>query len=768
MKLVYILLFTFLSLNIAAKELSFDKDIRPILSNKCFSCHGFDGEKRDANLRLDTFEGATANLGGYSAIIPGKSHLSELIKRVESEDEDDIMPPEGDALTQEQITKLKLWINQGAKYERLWSYKNLTKPKSSQIKAPNVESDIDKFVLNKLLSKNLTFSEQATPAILIRRASLDLTGLPPSVNDVIAFEENPSNTAYELYINKLLQSKNFGERWATHWLDLARYGDSNGYQHDQRRTVWPYRDWVIKAFNDGMPFDQFTKEQIAGDLLKDPSHNQLIATGFNRCGPINIGGGSKVEETKYDLAKDRVNTIGTIFLGATLECAQCHNHKFDPITQKDYYRLLAYFYSSEEQVVPLTEHGAVKRVFGGEFILDTYPKDIKDHQTFANELIELGAKTVEANRIAIQIKQGLIHPTNGNELIKLAEEYQSKTLKMIEELDATYEHRMLIMREDENPKKAHILYRGNYTDKRESVSPGTPSSLHPLKPHKNSTRLELADWLVSKNNPLTARVIVNRLWEQLFGSGIVTTTEDFGFQGEQPSHPELLDWLASDFRDHWSIKKTLKTIMLSKTYKQSSNYRNVGDPTNRLLSRGPSKRLNAEFIRDNILSIAGLLNMKMGGPPIFPEQPDGIWKEILGNLDKEYPTSSETEGYRRSIYIIWRRGALHPILSTFDAPSRNTSISQRSSTNTPLQALVTMNEPLLIRAAESFAKNIKNHQGTIENKIYWAFRSAVSRAPSDLEIKILKHLKAKIPNENKAWFFIAHTILNLDEVVRNR
>ncbi|MCM8537012.1 MAG: PSD1 and planctomycete cytochrome C domain-containing protein [Lentisphaeraceae bacterium] len=778
-------------------DLSYTKDIRPILSDKCFKCHGFDDETRDADLRLDTYAGATADLGGYQAVTPGNIEKSELIKRILTHDEDDAMPPKGDRLSEKEVKLIKSWIENGAPYEKHWAYRTIEKPKTPEVKTSWARSDIDKFIANKL-PKNLQLSDDADPAILLRRLSLDLTGLPPKLEDVLAFEKDPSEENYEKFIDQYLAAKSFGERWAVFWLDLARYADSNAYQHDQRRTVWPYRDWVIKALNDDMTFDQFTIEQLAGDLLPNPTRKQLIATAFNRVGPLNLSGGSKVEETRYDLAKDRINTVGTVYLGATLECAQCHNHKFDPITQKEYYKLLAYFRPAEDRTYPLNNRGALKRVFGGELILDSYPIDQPDHDKFSKELIQLGTEAIKAKRISDLIHQGLREKDPKIDYIAKAKKLSKVTSEMVKETyDSNAEHRMWIMRDVEKADKTHVLKRGNYLTPGDEVEPGTPGVLHPVKKSAKANRLELANWLIDQNNPLTARVMVNRFWNELFGRGLVSTTEDFGFQGELPSHPQLLDWLADDFKSHWSIKTSLKKIVLSSTYRQNSNFGKASqsDPHNIYLSHGPRQRLAAEFIRDNLLAISGNLSSKMGGAPVYPPQPDGLWDEILMNYDTSYPTSTGDDIYRRSVYVIWRRGSLFPGFSTFDAPVRTACVSQRSRTNTPLQALLTLNEPVLIEAATNFAKRIKDHSGTDQEKITWAFRTSLSRKPSKAELQILSDLLAskKLNNKGKIaeldqslerysknefllalnedelpWFYIAHTLMNLDEVIRKR
>ncbi|MCH2208874.1 MAG: DUF1549 and DUF1553 domain-containing protein, partial [Lentisphaerales bacterium] len=573
--------------------------------------------------------------------------------------------------------------------------------------------------------------------------------------------------------------------------------DSNGYQHDQRRTVWPYRDWVIKALNDNMPFDQFTIEQVAGDLLPNPTRKQLLATGFNRCGTVNLAGGSKPEETRYDLAKDRVNTIGTVYLGATLECAQCHNHKYDPISQEEYYKLLAYFRPAADRTYALSGRGTKKRVFGGELILDNYPIDQPDHDEFSQEILSHAAETVKTKRLSDLIIQGRLKKDPEMDYVKISKKLNKKADMLVGQYDQNAPYRAWIMQDVAMPDKTYILKRGSYLTPGEEVQAGTPEVLHAIDGERSSNRLELARWLIDRENPLTARVMVNRFWNELFGRGIVTTTEDFGYQGALPSHPQLLDWLAAEFMKDWSIKGILKTIVLSSTYRQGSakgQALNI-DPENIYLSSGPRNRLSAEMIRDNLLGISGLLSAKMGGVPVYPPQPKGLWDEILDNHDKVYPTSTGEDVYRRSVYVIWRRGSLFPGFSIFDAPARNACVSHRTRTNSPLQALVTMNEPVLVEAAVALAHKIKDYSGSLDEKIIWAFRKCLARAPQAEELDILKKLyeenkitASEVVTKDKTgankyeendfllsassevvpWFYVAHTLMNLDEVIRKR
>jgi hypothetical protein len=757
-----------------ADEISYDRDVRPILSAKCFKCHGFDPDTRKAGLRLDTFEGATHGPHDYAALLPGKPDTSDLISRVTTTDEDDRMPPKGAALSAKEVQVLKDWIAQGAKYAGHWSYQPIANPKPPAVKQKNWPyNPIDNFILAKLEHAGRTPAPVADPAVLLRRVYLDLTGLPPSVQVVEAFEAKPTQANYERIVRQLLDNKAFGEHWARWWLDLARYAESTGYSGDFLHIMWPYRDWVVKSLNEGKPFDQFTIEQVAGDLLPKPTRDQQVATAFYRAGAVTLDGGNKPDEIQWMMARDRVNTTGTVWLAATVECAQCHTHKFDAITTKEYYQLAAYFRSNDEEIISLGLRDAVKRLYGSTMMLDSYPSNKMSEDEMRNKATDLSGRIREAKLISDQIVQGRRKPVPGEpDYVQLAKDLNEKESDpIINHYDRYASYRLWVMKDRPLPRSCTILKRGDYEAPGEVVTPGTPAALHPLKRNKISNRLELAQWLVSRDNPLTARVVANRLWNEVFGRGIVTTTEDFGRQGAAPSHPELLDWMATSFMDGgWKMKKLLFTIVTSSTYRQSSDRTDPLVPEE-LFAFGPRHRLTAEGVRDNALAISGLLDRKMGGPSVFPPQPEGMWREIFQSSVPEYPTSSGDSIYRRSIYVYLRRGAFFPLFSTFDAPTRDVSTTKRLRSNTPLQALALMNETTFVEAAKAFATQIRNHQGSDREKLVWAFRSCVARKPADGELAVLEKLMDEpggFMAEDNSWFNVAHTLLNLDETVVKR
>lgn len=753
-----------------AAGVSYNDDVRPILSAKCFKCHGFDPETRRAGLRLDTREGALANASGDAAVVPGHPDSSPLLERVLTTDPDDRMPPKGEPLTATEVDILRRWIEQGANYEPHWAYAPVKKPAPPRVARSGwVRNPIDNFILSRLEAEGIAPSAVAPPAMLIRRVYLDLTGLPPPIEAVEAFEARPTAANYERIVRKLLRSPAFGEHWGRWWLDLARYADSTGYQHDFRRVTWPYRDWVIKALNADMPFDRFTIEQVAGDLLPNPTRDQRVATGFYRVGSVNLSGGAKPEEIQWMMAKDRVNTTGTVWMASTLECAQCHTHKYDPFTQKEYYQLAAYFRAGAEEAIPLEHRGGLKRMYGATLILDGYPKkDLSDNVLHARAR-DVSKRLLETKVISDQIVQGRRERmADEPDYVQLALDIRNKEAQPLVELyDRTTPYRMWVMQDTDRPRPCHLLKRGDYLSPGEEVSPATPEVLHELKKGKKPNRLELARWLVSRDNPLTARVMVNRWWNEIFGRGIVTTTEDFGYQSALPSHPKLLDWLASDLMDNgWSMKRALYKMVTSATYMQSSD-RGADPAPEHLFAYGPRFRLTAEAVRDTLLAISGLLVNELGGEPVCPPQPEGLWREIQQVLDPEYPTSTGRDVYRRSVYVVWRRGSLFPAFATFDAPVRTASITKRVRTNTPLQALTLMNEPVFLDAASAFAKLIQSQPGDANAKLTWAFRRSVARAPTDDERQVLSDLLESSSPED-AWFAVAHTLLNLDETIVKR
>ncbi len=894
---------------------SFSRDIRPILSGKCFKCHGPDREAREADLRLDRRESAI----DADVIVPGNPAESWILDVVSSDDPDLRMPAKGDPLSSEEIELLRAWIENGAEYEAHWAYQKpqkLERPEVSDRSWPS--SELDYFVLNRMEEAGFKPAPMAEPAVLLRRLYLDLIGLPPSVEAVTSFEAEPTKRNFEARVDYLLQSPRFGEKWATGWLDLARYADSNGYQHDDLRTMWPYRDWVIDALNDDMPFDQFSIEQLAGDLLAEPTTSQLVATGFNRNVPTNFSGGTKVPEVRADVLHDRVATTGAVWLGLTLECAQCHDHKFDDISQKEYYQLYAFFNKAipevsqkgvdmfrkyfsgrevtvfqspsdrqraeelqreiglEEEIIANLEQPAeddpTEGALAQTVLLDfekpdslagndvTHPASVSlvedtpgegghsartevrpDAETghyfgsgFAIPAIDLSEtkeisfwiKTDIASQFNFQVhnegrrlssynfstidsepgiwtqiiapvadfkvpnfSEGPVDwtrvlkiqitawgngPYDGNyimldDVVGQVTSERGMRLKRItelrEELDLLQTATM-VMQDAMMPPESHIMIRGDYTAPGDPVETGVLESLHPLDPELPPNRLGLARWLVDEENPLTPRVVVNRIWAEIFGQGIVTTPEDFGMQGELPTNPQLLDWLAIHFFENdWSVKRLIKSIVMSSTYQQTSSASDEKvqkDPKNEYFSRGPRFRLSAELVRDNLLAISGLLSDKIGGPVVYPVQPEGIWKEIFGPVDvNDYPTSLGEDRYRRGIYTVWRRGFPYPSMTNFDAPDRSVCTVKRDRSNTPLQALTLLNDPVYVEMATEFAKAMESWEGSDREKVIRGFRVAVARRPSANEVEVLMELL----QEFQSWFAVAQTLLNLDETI---
>ncbi len=1006
----------------------FDRDIRPILSENCFACHGPDKKVREAGLRFDRKESAFAELeSGMTAIVRSNSGESELVSRVTSGDGDVRMPPpdSGKSLTNKQIELIRKWIDSGAEWSKHWAYlppkKRATPPAVKNWKVANA---IDSFIQQKLKDAKLSPEPPADKETLIRRVTLDLTGLPPTIKEIDDFLADEKSAAYERVVDRLLSSKKYGEHLGRVWLDAARYADTHGLHLDNERQIWPYRDWVIDAHNRNLPFDQFTIEQLAGDLLPKPTLNQRIATGFNRCNVTTGEGGSIDAEYYVRYAVDRVETTSTVWLGLTAGCAACHDHKFDPLTQKEFYQLFSYFFSLTEKAMDgnkllpppavkapsplqvaeiegyrkeieglkpliekmlaeneasykdpapdgklgdlmqeeyvwfddalppgaapegneganswkfvtapdhpvysgeksslrtgtgLTQHFftkvSTKLKLGDNDRLFAYvyldPKNLPEtvqlqfnngnweHRAFwgadkghapgrnnASNLrigdlpeagkwirLEIAASQVglpagselngwaftqfggsvywdkpgristarlkpeQAESIAIweqyrrQVKQPAL-PAGVQQILDLAKDQRSppqvkqlrryflrhvnpSSAKAIEaqtkreaELNqkiAAVEKSLpssLVMEDRKEKRQAHILERGEYTKKRAAVSSRIPEWISPPAQNMPENRLGLARWLVKKDHPLTSRVVVNRYWQHFFGTGIVKTSEDFGIQGERPSHPELLDWLAVDFVENgWDIKRIHKMLVTSATYQQSSRItpeKHAIDPVNRLLARGPRFRLDAEVIRDQALAISGLLVGKIGGPSVKPYQPSGLWKPVGfgGSNTATFKQDTGAKLYRRSMYTFWKRTSPPPSLSTFDAPDRETCRVRRARTNTPLQALVLMNDVQFVEAARKFAERIMLEGGADENaKATFAFRSIVARFPNENEHRALTNMYAEYlaefkneagaaesllkagesprneqlnVNELAAWTIVAHLIFNLSETV---
>ncbi len=998
------------------QRIDFKSRILPLFAKRCSECHGPDAQK--SKLRLDTRTDALAGgKSGKPSIVPGQGSQSELYRRITSKDPDEFMPPKGDRMSAEDIEAMKLWIDQGAVWPdpestRHWAFLKPQRrpvPVVKRISWPR--NEIDRFILKRLEQEGLEPMPESDKITLVRRLSLDLTGLPPSTQEVDAFRQDNSSEAYERLVDRLLASQHYGEHVARSWLDLARYADSNGYQVDLARSIWPYRDWVVKALNSNMRFDQFTIEQLAGDLLPNATLEQRVATGFNRNTKINDEGGGDAEEYRTKAVKDRVATTATTWLGLTMMCAECHTHKYDPITQEEYYKFYALFnntadggnYSVEPtiqipapdaqtiagsyrmrlaelqeqlaaeeknlrtrqpqweawaqkrsnvwfpleltnahstggstytnlpdksllatgvnpiydtitveantlltgitavmlEVLPdesLPKQGPGRWSQTGNFILDdiglwaapasrdsantdtnvfltnaiadweqTYyraehavdrnpktgwaigPQFGKAHFLIAEIQSPVGdpggtklgfrfehyhgnAHTIGRFRISVtqeretearwpipsEIAEILRTPFQNRspgEHRKVAAHHRSASSSIRDLERAIYrlnqretelantQYSTLVMQERSEIRPTHIHVRGNFLDKGKPVSPGVPAVLPTLPPENPPNRLSLAKWLVDPENPLPSRVTVNRLWERLFGIGIVKTSEDFGLQGEAPSHPELLDWLATEFiRSGWNLKGLQKTIVLSAAYRQSSAIQEARiekDPYNRLLSRGPRFRLDGESIRDLALSVSGLLNPQLGGPSVFPYQVPNLWKEI-GFLRPEigmdeWPTSEGPNLYRRALYTFWRRVCTYPSFATFDAPSRDVCVARRPRTNTPLQALAALNDTVLIEAARALGQRIMSHsEMTPNSQVEFAFRLCVSRPPDGTERKRLLELfkqqlasfqsdpqsalkivsigSAKRPQgldvpTLAAWTVVANVILNLDETL---
>ena len=993
-----------------ALALDFDRDIRPILSDNCFSCHGPDEKRRMGNLRLDAKDG-----GAFRVVKPGDSAHSVLFSRISTGEKGKRMPPVGDGLTEKQVSLVKAWIDSGAKWETHWSFvapKRVDPP--APVRAGWVRNPVDNFILARLEQENLKPSAEADKATLLRRVTFDLTGLPPTLAEVDSFLADKSPNAYEKRVDALLARPQYGERMAMQWLDLARYSDTHGYHIDSHREMWHWRDWLIEAFNRNEPYDQFTVDQLAGDLIPNATTEQKLATGFNRNHMINFEGGAIPEEYQNEYVVDRLEATSNVFMGLTMGCARCHDHKYDPISQRDFYRFYAFFNTIPEQgldgkkgnaapFLQLPDAQQAKRLeelkagiaakekaldekeisallekwqprlasapkdgllahysmdgslddssghyrdgrflmgeaafsagivnkqaefdaqtqaefgtfdVGGTFALSFWyrsgakePVEVFDGGRFAfstDEAIPIGNLQRGAHLIfragAFEVKtkerlpnstwyhltvncdpQGIRLLVNGkpqevdrrtvpaggekftlrtakgfrgqldelriysrllthadveilkdvepaNASLRIAEKKRSKEQearlrdffltnaaaepyrsnwvslqamkKEKEELDSVVPTSM-VMEEMAKPRETAVLARGDYRNRGEIVQPGVPAMLPPLPKDAPLNRLTLAKWLVDPAHPLTARVAVNRYWQLYFGTGLVKTVEDFGSQGEPPSHPELLDWLATDFvRTGWDIKAMQKLIVTSAAYRQSSRVTpelEEKDPENRLIARGPRFRLPAEMVRDNALAVSGLLKERVGGPSVFPYQPKGLWEETaFGDVysAQTYTPSHGDDLYRRGMYTFWKRTSGPPSMITFDAPDREKCLARRSVTNTPLQALVLMNDPVYLEASRWLAHRILTEAPSDPGKrIAYAFRLATARAPRTQEVQVLRDMAEKelaayrkdpgaarkllsigeSPVDPKldapefaAWMTVSSSILNLDETI---
>lgn len=831
----------------APQEVDFSRSIEPVLHKKCYGCHG--AVQQMNGLRLDDKEAALK--GGYSgaAILPGKGAESPIVQRVTSEKNGFKMPPAGPRLSSAEIELLTAWIDRGAEWPirtakdskpsastkaKLWSLQPVKRPPVPNLQQSQwIRNPIDAFVLARLQKEQIAPSPEVDKNTLIRRVTLDLIGMPPTPEELKAFQLDGHPDAYQRVVDRLLDSPHYGERWARHWLDLARYADSDGYEKDLPRPhAWRWRQWVIDALNRDMPFDQFTIAQIAGDLLPGASTEQRVATGFHRNTLKNREGGVKLEQTFFEETVDRVNTVSTVWLGLTVGCAQCHDHKYDPISQKDYYQLYAFFDNVEEDYIDAPKAGEVgpylqqrqtylqKR----QELLEEYgvPKLIPEWE----DKVRLAAKSPGkwtdwdiTYDVLFQMTDGghkfiwidpkertfkqqemltdyfiewyhFVVPTERYKELKF-KELQAK----LRDLKRSYPQlsQAATVFESADPHPTFLRVRGDYGRNGIEVQPGGLAALPPMKSQERASRLDLARWLVAPENPLTARVAVNRMWQEFFGRGLARTSEDFGVQGETPSHPELLDWLASEFiQGEWKTKRMHKMIVMSAAYRQASAARpelTERDPENILLSRQNRLRLQAEFIRDSALRASGLLSDTVGGRSVFPPQPKGVAELTYAWNAERWNESTGPDRYRRGLYIFFQRTAPYPQLINFDAPDSNVGVSQRRRSNTPLQALNLMNDPVFMEAAQALAVRVlREASGSWNARLDYAFRLCLTRNPTERERQLLtesfqrqKVMLDKDPDAVKeitlvdlpgvdrielaAWVGIGRSLLNTDEFV---
>jgi hypothetical protein len=808
----------------ASAEITFTADIEPLLRKRCQGCHG--AKVQMGGLRLDDREHALR--GGYSGAVikPGASANSRLIELVSGAKAGQVMPPSGPRLSAEEVARLKTWIDHGAdwplhssksavserKTSTHWSFQPLKKPATPTPRASSwIANPIDAFVLARLEKEQIAPSPAAAKSTLLRRLSFDLIGLPPTPAETKAYLEDHGPGAYEKQVDRLLASPRFGEKWARHWLDLARYADSDGYEQDGVRPhAWRYRDWVINALNADMPFDQFTIEQIAGDLLPGSTIAQKAATGFHRNTLTSREGGIDVEQLRTEQVADRTNTVASVWLGLTYECARCHDHKYDPISQKEYYQFYAFFNSGIEvnHDYPLPGELASYKKSKPEFDrkvaeLKTRFKVDQLQPLWEREVLAAiadPAARLEWTQVADYLK---VYVDHGHEIVKtapskrterqklamlrvflkypgpLSDDPRAKSVKFgqgfkeFEDLLSAYPSPSEIPAIAENPRppRTHIQLRGDFRSPGIEVQPGTleviTDSDEPV-----SDRLDLARWIASPKNPLTARVAVNRIFQELFGRGLVVTSEDLGTRGELPSHAELLDWLAAHFKENkWSVKATLKTIVMSSTYRQSSKVRSdlvTRDPSNRLLARQSRHRLPAELIRDNALAVSGLLDSRIGGKSVRPPMPAGAMQVAYRAT---WPESVGPDRYRRGLYTFVQRSVPYPQQSTFDAPSSLTSCSRRERSTTPIQALNLLNDPVFWGAAQALAARIlKEAPNSFEDRLQYLFDLALAHPPASEDVSLLREyyqrrLASGQNNETAAWTGISSIVLNLDEFI---
>ena len=824
------LVFALAARTASADEMDYARDVKPILAQHCAKCHGPD--KQENGLRVDAASLALRGGDGGAAIVPEKPAESLLIKAIQGADDVSKMPPEDEPqLSAEQIALLVKWVETGAKYpadERPtpsskashWSFQPPLRAELPTVSRGDWPSgSIDTFILAMLEGQGIAPSSEAAKETLLRRLYLDLVGLLPTPDEVDAFVADPAPDAYERQTDRLLASCHYGERWGRHWLDVARYADSNGYTRDFGRQIWKYREWVIGAINRGMPFDQFTVEQMAGDMLESPTTAQLVATGFHRNTLINEEGGTDQEQFRIEAVVDRVSTTGAAFLGLTLGCARCHSHKYDPITQAEFYEIFALLNNCDE---PTIEAPSALQIAKGEL---ERREQIRGQINALDKLVEADRGQIEE---AQQEWEATITPQQRARLPgpvqvaydmpfdkrdaankKLIEDYfresddARRRFPVIEEIYQLKQSEpkiptTMIVRERAEPRETFVHKRGDFLDRGAKVSGNVPAALPAMadanpKPERGPDRLDFARWLVSAENPLTPRVVMNRHWQKFFGRGIVETEDDFGLQGTLPTHPELLDWLACEFvRGEWDVKRMHRRIVSSATYRQSSNLRTdlaEQDPQNKLLARQNRLRLDAEVVRDVALSAAGLLTETLGGPSVFPPQPEGVFD--FTQDPKPWKAATGGDRYRRGMYTHFWRSAPYPSLIVFDAPNANVTCTRRVRSNTPLQSLTMANDQAFFECAQAMAGRVMaSPMSDDASRLAHAFRLCMSRGPSPGEAAVLAEVlaaerktmandpatadalvsKESCPDdsarrEQAAWTSVCRVLLNLDEMI---
>lgn len=802
--------------------IDFNRDVRPILSDNCFFCHGPDPKHREAELRLDVRDEAVE----HGAVLPGKPDESSVVARIFSDDAEEQMPPPASnkKLTERQREILKRWIAQGAEYKQHWAYE---KPQKAAI--PAGQNGVDVLVRKRLAEIGLKPSPEADRRTLIRRLYSDLLGLPPTPEEVVTFVDDSADDAYAQLVERVLQNPHYGERMAIVWLDVVRFADTIGYHSDTPRNVWPYRDWVIRSFNDNKPFDRFTLEQVAGDLLPDANQETRVGSAFNRLLLTTEEGGAQAKDYEARMLTDRVRSIGAGWLGQTTGCAQCHDHKFDPFTTRDFYSLGAFFADLQEPIIGKREDGMVVATTDEEEKLAQLdaglaeakkrfdvirPKLDAAQQEWEDDLAKDEYKRAELAKSAKQIAELLLKPAKNrkakdNEAVQNYFRNKVTTLhpderNALEKAEALRKAhydtlaKCLVSVSSPKPRTVRVLPRGNWMDESgEVVKSALPHYLPQAKVEgREPTRLDLAKWLVSPENPLTSRTVMNRLWKQFFGIGLSKVLDDLGAQGEPPVNPSLLDWLACEFVDHgWDVKHMVRTIVTSATYMQVSTATPkllAADPDNRECARQTPFRLDAELVRDGALAVARLLSKKIGGPSVKPYQPDDYW-ENLNFPKRQYDADPGDNQYRRGLYTWWQRSFPHPSMLAFDAPSREECCAERGRSNIPQQALVLLNDPTYVEAARVFAARILQEGGdSTAVRIGWAWRQVLQRNPTDEELKIVtplveRHLAiyrkdpaaaaalvktglAPVPTsldaaELAAWTHVARVLLNLHETI---